>query len=602
MLPKLKKHIFLWSSIIVLMAGAAFANLTSHTEALLNTLLLTLDSTHNGAISDEAWYSAFITSTEIGAAYDTEAEFNNLFSGKQAADADLTTWAGITPGANVGTALAIAIGTAGAPIVFDGALGTPSSGTLTNCTGYPETGDVSSVLDDTGGAAPVLLQASTAFSEDNATPSVTGHSFFRTANVNPTTITDFLNPTDGQIIWVLVNDAVTTFSFSGGIEGYSTSFLADNGAVYNFYYDATDTNWHMKGVPSTISISAIYDTVPFVDADAVTRKMTFNLSGVTAGQTSEVFVPDLECSLVADSEVSATGIITDFALAADADVGDYDITSIDKLEGVDATEYIDMGADGYVDIYAGTSIRANCDIVTTGDEIRSAGAANPYISVQDSDAAGAEYTDEETVKFYGQQTTTTEDGEIGDFRIAAVGAGTAGTWYTHVFWDGSGDTLSLGTLTDSDAPAAVADNEDLVIDFDTANDNEITIATDSGATDIRSSLQITDTKKITADIDNEAMTIAQMGQVWTNTGDGDGTIFTLPEASTWIGKSVTFVLTVAQTLTINPNDGADTILYLGCAAGDAIQADAIGETITVMAIDATNIAVFGPLGTWADVN
>jgi hypothetical protein len=52
----------------------------------------------------------------------------------QAYDADLTTWAGITPGTNVGTALAVNVGTAGAFVVNGGALGTPSSGVLTNCT------------------------------------------------------------------------------------------------------------------------------------------------------------------------------------------------------------------------------------------------------------------------------------------------------------------------------------------------------------------------------------------------------------------------------------------------------------------------------------
>lgn len=53
----------------------------------------------------------------------------------QAYDADLTTWAGITPGANVGTALTVAVGSAGAFVVNGGALGTPSSGTATNLTG-----------------------------------------------------------------------------------------------------------------------------------------------------------------------------------------------------------------------------------------------------------------------------------------------------------------------------------------------------------------------------------------------------------------------------------------------------------------------------------
>ena len=58
----------------------------------------------------------------------------------QAYDADLTTWAGVTPGTGVATALAVNIGTDGAPVVTGGALGTPSSGTLTNCTGLPIAG------------------------------------------------------------------------------------------------------------------------------------------------------------------------------------------------------------------------------------------------------------------------------------------------------------------------------------------------------------------------------------------------------------------------------------------------------------------------------
>ena len=42
-----------------------------------------------------------------------------------------------TLGTGVATALGINIGSAGAFVTFDGALGTPSSGTLTNCTGLP---------------------------------------------------------------------------------------------------------------------------------------------------------------------------------------------------------------------------------------------------------------------------------------------------------------------------------------------------------------------------------------------------------------------------------------------------------------------------------
>lgn len=53
----------------------------------------------------------------------------------QAYDADLATWAGVTPGSGVAAALSVNVGAAGAPVVNGGALGTPSSGTITNLTG-----------------------------------------------------------------------------------------------------------------------------------------------------------------------------------------------------------------------------------------------------------------------------------------------------------------------------------------------------------------------------------------------------------------------------------------------------------------------------------
>lgn len=62
----------------------------------------------------------------------------------QAYDADLTTWAGITPGTGVATALAVNIGSAGALVTLNGAGGTPSSLTLTNATGLPIAGLVAS--------------------------------------------------------------------------------------------------------------------------------------------------------------------------------------------------------------------------------------------------------------------------------------------------------------------------------------------------------------------------------------------------------------------------------------------------------------------------
>ena len=64
----------------------------------------------------------------------------------QAYDADLTTWASVTPGTGITTALAVAVGTDGAPVIKGGALGTPSGATLTNATGLPPAGVTGTAL------------------------------------------------------------------------------------------------------------------------------------------------------------------------------------------------------------------------------------------------------------------------------------------------------------------------------------------------------------------------------------------------------------------------------------------------------------------------
>ena len=130
-------------------------------------------------------------------------------------------------------------------------------------------GDIESVLDDATGAVPVLYQAATAFTSTDATPSVTGHSVFITANASATTITDFDDETSGQIIWVIVNDAVTTFDFtSSGLSGTSDDYLAASGEALCFCYSSVTSKWHYLGFPKVIAAEFkgfTINTVPIVD-------------------------------------------------------------------------------------------------------------------------------------------------------------------------------------------------------------------------------------------------------------------------------------------------------------------------------------------------
>jgi len=112
----------------------------------------------------------------------------------------------------------------------------------------------------------------------------------------------------------------------------------------------------------------------------------------------------------------------------------------------------------------------------TAGSIDTGGAAAPALIWRDTDAGGAASTDEHCLTVEGGFSTTTEDEEISDFAITAWGAATAGTQYTHLFWDGSDSHLYMGVLADytganpSVAPLDVADYESLVWDFDFAED------------------------------------------------------------------------------------------------------------------------------------
>lgn len=79
----------------------------------------------------------------------------------------------------------------------------------------------------------VSFESVSAFAADDATPSVAGGSAFKTANANATTITDLEGGTEGQQVWLLVDDANTTIDFNTG-----TNITGNGGA--NFVAKAGD--------------------------------------------------------------------------------------------------------------------------------------------------------------------------------------------------------------------------------------------------------------------------------------------------------------------------------------------------------------------------
>jgi hypothetical protein len=110
-------------------------------------------------------------------------------------------------------------------------------------------------------------------------------------------------------------------------------------------------------------------------------------------------------------------------------------------------------------------------------------------------------------------------------------------------------------------------------------------------------------KTITANTTTLSLTSADMGKIYPNSGDLDGSTINLPEASTVLGQSLTFVALSTQDFNINPYDATDQIRGLTNAAGDAIRATGtIGYSITLTAVGNDAWAVTAYYGTWTDVN
>jgi len=175
--------------------------------------------------------------------------------------------------------------------------------------------------------------------------------------------------------------------------------------------------------------------------------------------------------------------------------------------------------------------------------------------------------------------------------------------------DASGTAMlsTLATNAPDAANAVTGASNGLVFEGATANDFETTItATDPTADrtvtipDKNVTLESA-IKTVTADANGKTIGAAETGDVQSCGGAG---VWNLPEASTCVGCIFHFVVTAAQNVDVNPDDG-DQIIGLTNAAGDAVRCAAIGGTLSLLVVDNTNIAAFAsycPGGAWADIN
>ena len=106
-------------------------------------------------------------------------------------------------------------------------------------------------------------------------------------------------------------------------------------------------------------------------------------------------------------------------------------------------------------------------------------------------------------------------------------------------------------------------------------------------------------KTVTNDADAHAVLAAESGTVLTNAGAAGPFAHTLPAAAP--GLNYCFVVMAAQELRVTPAAG-DKIIH-GSTVMDAAEyyyADAIGESLCIVAVDATNWIMTSSTGTWAE--
>lgn len=225
------------------------------------------------------------------------------------------------------------------------------------------------------------------------------------------------------------------------------------------------------------------------------------------------------------------------------DAGDSDITSMDKLEGVDAAVYIDMGADGIVEIEADGSIQLN-------------------------------------------GPTIVEDGQTITFDESAADP------------DDADVQLSAADGVFKIASANGANNEDLTIDTD-GTANTATINSTTGVTSIVIAAGI-DFDGEVPHYESTAATVTVSGNngIYYNSDD-DVIEFDLPAAAA--GKQFCFHgYSYARAITIDPDD-SDQILLDGAleTAGEAIDSTgAANDFICLHGKSAGVWVAWGSNGTW----
>jgi hypothetical protein len=213
----------------------------------------------------------------------------------------------VTTGTGVVTALGVAVGSAGAVVVNGGALGTPSSGTLTNCT-FP------TLNQSTTGSAATLTTART------LTIGATGQTFNGSANVT-WTLAQIGAAASGVNTDITALDQDITITATGTIAANTIGYrgIPQNAQSGTYTFALSDAGSHVYStnsgaqtitVPTNASVAFPIGTAVTVVNNGTTA-ITFTTTGVT------VYKAGTSTAWASGGTVAVRGLVTWLKVATD---------------------------------------------------------------------------------------------------------------------------------------------------------------------------------------------------------------------------------------------------------------------------------------------